>query len=252
MNEIVIPHSLYASCFDITNNSIIDNAQAHDSLIELFTSGNFALTSAEVLILYGKTVDKAFTFHRQFMTGLSFYDLARSVDEQGVNPEKIYNTIVFDFSVKRDGEFFQTQFIAFAVDNRIVIVPSDSMRKLLIGVFDWKGAGVSFLRVFCFIQKRMLDEKSLIKKVKKVDGQGLSKNNPNVKHLTNPVRVIDIQYRYVYEPHESERCYTRHTDSWGVRGHYRHYKNGKVVFVSPHTRGKGSVKSTQYNIGGPL
>lgn len=26
--------------------------------------------------------------------------------------------------------------------------------------------------------------------------------------------------------------------AWGVRGHYRHYKNGKVVFISPYTKGK--------------
>ena len=25
---------------------------------------------------------------------------------------------------------------------------------------------------------------------------------------------------------------------WGVRGHFRHYKNGKVIFIEPHLKGK--------------
>lgn len=32
--------------------------------------------------------------------------------------------------------------------------------------------------------------------------------------------------------------YTRRTEGWDVRGHYRHYKSGKVVFVKPHHKGK--------------
>lgn len=30
----------------------------------------------------------------------------------------------------------------------------------------------------------------------------------------------------------------RKTESWGVCGHYRHYKSGKVVFVNPYIKGK--------------
>jgi hypothetical protein len=29
-----------------------------------------------------------------------------------------------------------------------------------------------------------------------------------------------------------------HCPAWEVRGHYRHYKNGKVTYVKPHVKGK--------------
>lgn len=37
---------------------------------------------------------------------------------------------------------------------------------------------------------------------------------------------------------ELPRKYERHTDSWGVRGHYRTYKSGRVVWVRPYTKGE--------------
>lgn len=33
--------------------------------------------------------------------------------------------------------------------------------------------------------------------------------------------------------------------SWGVRGHFRHYRNGKVVYIKPYTKGKGQKKETK-------
>lgn len=42
---------------------------------------------------------------------------------------------------------------------------------------------------------------------------------------------------------ELPRRYERHTDSWGVRGHYRTYKSGKTVWVRPYTKGKDDGRS---------
>ena len=38
--------------------------------------------------------------------------------------------------------------------------------------------------------------------------------------------------------------------AWGVRGHYRHYKNGKVIFISPYTKGKdrNNYQSKEYGL----
>ena len=46
------------------------------------------------------------------------------------------------------------------------------------------------------------------------------------------------------------RDYKRRCEAWQVRGHYRHYKNGKVVFVKSYTKGQGRLKQTNYSIGG--
>lgn len=42
---------------------------------------------------------------------------------------------------------------------------------------------------------------------------------------------------------ELPRKYERHTDSWGVRGHYRTYKSGKTVWVKAYTKGDQSKRS---------
>lgn len=42
---------------------------------------------------------------------------------------------------------------------------------------------------------------------------------------------------------ELPRKYERHTDSWGVRGHYRTYKSGKTVWVRPYTKGENVGRS---------
>lgn len=39
-----------------------------------------------------------------------------------------------------------------------------------------------------------------------------------------------------------------HTHEYDVRGHYRHYKNGKIIFVKPHTccKGRGAKNIHEY------
>lgn len=40
----------------------------------------------------------------------------------------------------------------------------------------------------------------------------------------------------------------RYIDAWNVRGHARHLQSGKVVYVRPHTKGKGRVIDKIYKI----
>ena len=42
---------------------------------------------------------------------------------------------------------------------------------------------------------------------------------------------------------ELPRRYERHTDSWGVRGHYRTYKSGKTVWVKAYTKGNAEKRN---------
>lgn len=45
-----------------------------------------------------------------------------------------------------------------------------------------------------------------------------------------------------------ERTFVRRCEAWMVRGHYRHYKSGKVVYIKPHQKGKGRLKQTTYEV----
>lgn len=47
---------------------------------------------------------------------------------------------------------------------------------------------------------------------------------------------LEDTIRYVAE-YSTTRQYTKHVESFNVRGHYRHYKNGKVVFVKAFVKG---------------
>lgn len=41
-----------------------------------------------------------------------------------------------------------------------------------------------------------------------------------------------------YNQRKNSRNNERHTESWSVRGHERHYSDGKVVYVNPYMKGK--------------
>lgn len=38
-------------------------------------------------------------------------------------------------------------------------------------------------------------------------------------------------------PLTSSRDFVRHCDAWGVHGHYRHYKSGRVAYIAPYVKG---------------
>lgn len=44
--------------------------------------------------------------------------------------------------------------------------------------------------------------------------------------------------------------YQRKTESWGVRGHYRHYKSGKTIFIEAFQKGKGKKHNQTYSLQG--
>lgn len=45
-----------------------------------------------------------------------------------------------------------------------------------------------------------------------------------------------------------KRTMNRHTESWDVCGHPRHYKNGKVIWVKPYVKGKGAKTPKTYKL----
>ena len=54
-----------------------------------------------------------------------------------------------------------------------------------------------------------------------------------------------------YAKHINHCKHTITCEHWEVRGHYRHYKSGKIVFIKPYAKGKNKeakVKNTIYKI----
>lgn len=93
----------------------------------------------------------------------------------------------------------------------------------------------------------MLEERE--RKTIKKKGRYKYASGKNAIKITKTYRLK----KPVVEGDESKRIKREiKCESWGVRGHYRHYKNGKVVFVKPYVKGKkrGEIapKDTIYRI----
>lgn len=99
------------------------------------------------------------------------------------------------------------------------------------------------------IDSRLKKENRIIKRLMPTPNQVEQIERDNKAYKSNPIYIKDLSVQYVYEPHES-RKYQRYCESWGVRGHFRHYKSGKVIYISPYKKGFGKIKDTTYVIGG--
>lgn len=99
------------------------------------------------------------------------------------------------------------------------------------------------------IQRKALQYTKKIVKVKENLDREFNEN-PKGHYESRPVNLQNgIRYQYVRE-YNTVRPYTKHVDSFAVRGHYRHYKSGKTIFIKPFQKGSGKSKDTKYIVGG--
>lgn len=77
---------------------------------------------------------------------------------------------------------------------------------------------------------------------KSVGGKNRENGKRSNKRMLT-VRKYMIGEEVLGELPDVKRRYERHTDSWGVRGHYRTYKSGRVVWVKGYTKGDPGKRS---------
>lgn len=82
-----------------------------------------------------------------------------------------------------------------------------------------------------------------------------SKNSKNQKHIKNTkpkkIYLLDEIIEYVNENELQLKTTGTHKINcpcWGVRGHYRHYKSGKTIFVKEYKKGKERTRETKQKI----
>ena len=85
--------------------------------------------------------------------------------------------------------------------------------------------------------------KEEVERTKVVERRSIQKKRSGSGKRSNK-RMLTTRKYFIGEEILSElpRKYERHTDGWGVRGHYRHYKSGKTVWVRPYTKGELSKR----------
>ena len=66
----------------------------------------------------------------------------------------------------------------------------------------------------------------------------------STNHRKNKVFLLDDIVEYISDNYiESKEHHEIQCPCWEVRGHYRHYKNGNVVFVSAYKKGKNRLSA---------
>lgn len=65
------------------------------------------------------------------------------------------------------------------------------------------------------------------------------KTNRTHKKGPNKVRLVrTYKLKKSWKTAVKKRIQVIHCEAWGVRGHFRHYKNGTVIFIQPYVKGK--------------
>ena len=96
---------------------------------------------------------------------------------------------------------------------------------------------MDFFLTFDYVQREAMKERHRIEKFRNRTMEE-TKNTQSKQREPSPIWIRDgIQYTYTYEDepktHREILC-----ELWSVRGHYRHYKSGKVSYIAPYQKGK--------------
>lgn len=121
------------------------------------------------------------------------------------------------------------------------IIPEDGRKlafnMMMLQLFQYEG-----IMSYIFHFKKDMVQKTVVNTVSKKKGKKASKRKSTVK-LTRKVYTInsEISTRKVPKQRQWKGV------SWTVRGHLRHYKSGKVVYIKPYIKGdKEDFKSKDY------
>lgn len=109
---------------------------------------------------------------------------------------------------------------------------------------------IGFIRVMAFINylsehpelKEMENKADVGKSRKKISAD---KQPASVISL-NGIRVISSNEKLTRKLRSKTR--QRLTEAWCVRGHCRHYKTGKTVYIKPYMKGSGKTIPKEYKL----
>lgn len=98
------------------------------------------------------------------------------------------------------------------------------------------------LTIIVYVSSKMLSSRTSYEAVKDQKSNSVKKNNKNNHTLTNIIRIGNREIK-VYG--HKNKSYVRKTDSWAVRGHFRHYKSGKTVFIPEYQKGNKKIDNVR-------
>lgn len=110
--------------------------------------------------------------------------------------------------------------------------------------------GSTLVDLYITIQLLIKNKPTVMKEV----GTRVSNLNKNNKHKKTRksknkikiTKILRIQNNEVQDFLKEHSTHKITCPSWGVSGHYRHYKNGKVVWIKPYKKGKKRDSNKDY------
>ena len=113
---------------------------------------------------------------------------------------------------------------------------------------------IGFIRVMAFIN--YLSEHPEFKEMENKADKGKTRKKPSTdkKPTSKSPRTISLNGIRVISSNEKltrklrSKTRQRLTEAWCVRGHYRHYKFGKTVYVHPYMKGHGKTVPKEYKL----
>lgn len=97
------------------------------------------------------------------------------------------------------------------------------------------------LMLFATYYHEEVQRTKVVSRIEKPGKKRSSGKRSNRRMLT--VRKYMIGEEVLSELPQPKRKYEKHTESFGVRGHYRTLRSGKTVWVRPYTKGENSGRS---------
>lgn len=184
-------------------------------------------------------------------------------DEFAINVKEIYR-----FNINTNNKYIDIDFMAYDKRfNNHPIVKGDYGWKyhegdLLKGeyvVFKSAGAEITDQANVCtllnFIAYVMLKGLERHREVRKASGKKYKYSREHrLSTNQNKIFLFNDIINYVSDKYiPSKKTHTMVCPSWEVRGHYRHYKSGKVVFIQSFKKGKHrdtvEPKAKEYIVG---
>lgn len=96
---------------------------------------------------------------------------------------------------------------------------------------------------FLYVESFMLNYKDETMDVEERVCENQSQPGKRKKHHRNAVRLFkSYTLKKAWKSKVKRKKAEIHCLAWGVRGHYRHYRNGKVIFVNSYIKGKEREK----------
>lgn len=82
-----------------------------------------------------------------------------------------------------------------------------------------------------------------------IEGNELEKRHKTKHKKQAGISVVRIGNITITHYGRKNNSYERVAESWNVRGHWRHYKNGHSIFIQPYQKGAGKLNPKIYKMG---